>query len=140
MNRGVAKTGYGGATGIRRKHISTLLSFVAVSDSCLLLVDVLHKSFQFIEVEGKCKFYLISASFGMFFHSFSVFLTVYVAVVSGFTQFHSFPFDSVQAICHTKHNNGGGGKLINPGYYMKQTHFMLYKIYWRLKYCKIHCF
>jgi hypothetical protein len=23
---------------------------------------------------------------------------------------------------------------------MKQTHFMLYKIYWRLKYCKIHCF
>jgi hypothetical protein len=64
----------------KRKHISTLLSFVAVSDSCLLLVDVLHKSFQFIEVEGKCKFYLISASFGTLFHSFSVILTVYVAV------------------------------------------------------------
>ena len=64
----------------KRKHISTLLSLVAVSDSCLLLVDVLQKSFQFIEVEGKCKFYLISGSFGMFFHSFSVFLTVYVAV------------------------------------------------------------
>jgi hypothetical protein len=63
----------------KRKHISTLLSFVAVSDSCLLLVDVLHTSFQFIEVEGKCKFYLISASFGTLFHSFSVFLTVYVA-------------------------------------------------------------
>ena len=23
---------------------------------------------------------------------------------------------------------------------MRQTHFMLYKIYWRLKDCKIHCF
>jgi hypothetical protein len=64
----------------KRKHISTLLSLMAVSDSCLLLVDVLHKSFQFIEVEGKCKFYLISASFGTLFHSFTVFLTVYVAV------------------------------------------------------------
>jgi hypothetical protein len=31
-------------------------------------------------------------------------------------------------------------KLINPVYYMRQTHFMLCKIYWRLKYCKIHCF
>ena len=64
----------------KRKHISTLLSLMAVSDSCLLLVDVLNKSFQFIEVEGKCKFYLILGSFGKFFHSFSVFLTVYVAV------------------------------------------------------------
>ena len=64
----------------KRKHISTLLSLVAFSDSCLLLVDVLQKCFQFIEVEGKCKFYLISASFGTLFHSFTVFLTVYVAV------------------------------------------------------------
>ena len=64
----------------KRKHISTLLSLMAVSDSCVLLVDVLHKSFQFIEVEGKCKFYLISASFGTFFSFLLGLLTVYVAV------------------------------------------------------------
>ena len=65
----------------KRKHISTLLSLVAVSDSCLLLVDFSHKCLEFIEVECNiCKFSVIWWCFGMFFHSFSVFLTVYVAV------------------------------------------------------------
>ena len=65
----------------KRKHISTLLSLMAVSDSCLLLVDFSHKCFQFTEVEGNiCKLCVIWGCFGMFFHSFSVFLTVYVAV------------------------------------------------------------
>ena len=65
----------------KRKNISTLLSLMAVSDSCVLLVDYIYKSILYFEVEGNiCKFNRIWTCFGTFFHSFSIFLTTYVAV------------------------------------------------------------
>ena len=64
----------------KRKNISTLLSLMAVSDSCVLLVDYIYKSILYFEVEGNiCKFNRIWTCFGTFFHSFSIFLTTYVA-------------------------------------------------------------
>jgi len=54
---------------------------MAVSDSCVQLVDFFNTSIQYFEVEGiTCKFYGISLCFGLFFHSLSIFLTTYVAV------------------------------------------------------------
>ena len=44
------------------------------------------------------------------------------------------PWDQIlNTICYMVH-----GKLSNAVNYMGQKHFMLYKIYWRLKYCKMH--
>ena len=44
------------------------------------------------------------------------------------------PWDQIlSTICYMVH-----GKLSNAVNYMRQKHFMLYKIYWRLKYCKMH--
>ena len=54
---------------------------MAVSDSCVLLVDYIYKSILYFEVEGNiCKFNRIWTCFGTFFHSLSIFLTTYVAV------------------------------------------------------------
>lgn len=61
--------------------MSTLLSLMAVADSCVLLVDFIYNSILYFEVEGNiCKFNSIWTCLGTFFHSLSIFLTAYVAV------------------------------------------------------------
>ena len=65
----------------KMKHISTLVSLMAVSYSCVLLVDYINKSIRYFEVEGTtCTFNRICICFGSFFILYRSFLTTYVAV------------------------------------------------------------